>query len=300
MDAPGEFWYISNMDNAQSRGQIENFNLFGEAAELPDVVHCETIEARSILHNWEFKPHRHARLHQVLLVDAGGGTARVETQTLSLRPGAVLNVPTGCVHGFVFHEKTQGWVVTLSSELLDEVLRADEGLRPILARPALADADAGLRRVVSQIFEEYAARDFARAQMLRALSSQLLGQVARALHRLDDSDAALPDAPLRARFERLLEETFRQHWSVSDYARALSVSPTHLSRVLRQATGLPASRAIEDRVLREARRQLFYTNLSIAEIAYLLGYNDPAYFSRVFARATGMAPSAFRARVDRA
>ena len=115
-----------------------------------------------------------------------------------------------------------------------------------------------------------------------------------------DSDAALPDAPLRARFERLLEETFRQHWSVSDYARALSVSPTHLSRVLRQATGLPASRAIEDRVLREARRQLFYTNLSIAEIAYLLGYNDPAYFSRVFARATGMAPSAFRARVDRA
>ena len=54
------------------------------------------------------------------------------------------------------------------------------------------------------------------------------------------------------------------------------------------------------RVLREARRQLFYTNLSIAEIAYLLGYNDPAYFSRVFARATGMAPSAFRARVDRA
>ena len=49
--------------------EILNYNLFGESRDLPDVVHCETIEARSRLHNWEFAPHRHARLHQVLLLE---------------------------------------------------------------------------------------------------------------------------------------------------------------------------------------------------------------------------------------
>lgn len=70
MDASRHIWYISNMN------RIETFNLFGEDADLPDVVHCETIEARSVVHDWEFKPpHRHARLHQVLLLERGGGTA---------------------------------------------------------------------------------------------------------------------------------------------------------------------------------------------------------------------------------
>ena len=53
--------------------EILNYNLFGESRDLPDVVHCETIEARSRLHNWEFAPHRHARLHQVLLLEQGSG-----------------------------------------------------------------------------------------------------------------------------------------------------------------------------------------------------------------------------------
>jgi AraC family transcriptional regulator, transcriptional activator of pobA len=39
--------------------------------------------------------------------------------------------------------------------------------------------------------------------------------------------------------------------------------------------------------------------MQVAEIAYMLGYADPAYFARVFARATGESPSAFRARMTR-
>ena len=72
------------------------------------------------------------------------------------------------------------------------------------------------------------------------------------------------------------------------------MTPQHLSRVLRDATGEPVSKAIEARLVREARRNLVFTNLPVATIAYELGYADPAYFSRVFARATGMSPKAFR------
>ena len=58
--------------------RIESYNLFGESDDLPDVVHCETIAARSVKHDWELTPHRHARLHQVLLVARGGGRGTLE------------------------------------------------------------------------------------------------------------------------------------------------------------------------------------------------------------------------------
>ena len=75
------------------------------------------------------------------------------------------------------------------------------------------------------------------------------------------------------------------------------MTPTHLSRIARAATGHSASRVIVNRVVREARRNLVYTNMPISTIAYALGFKDPAYFSRVYATATGFSPRAFREQV---
>jgi AraC family transcriptional activator of pobA len=276
--------------------EIHTYNLFGEAGDLPDVVHCETIAERSQLHDWEFAPHRHARLHQVLLVETGGGTARLEGRIESLIPGFFVNVPIGAVHGFSFQEGTEGWVVTLEGEVIDEMLRAQEGLRPVLAQLHAGPAAEGLNTLMKNIFAEYHGRRFARAHLLRAVAAELLGLVARHLHEVRPDREEAGDLALLRRFETLVDRHFAEHWRVGDYASALAVSATHLSRTLRLATGQPASKLIEARLIREARRQLVYTNLSVAQIAYALGYIDPAYFSRVFSRATGLAPKAFRER----
>jgi AraC family transcriptional regulator, transcriptional activator of pobA len=49
----------------------------------------------------------------------------------------------------------------------------------------------------------------------------------------------------------------------------------------------------------KARRNLVYTDLPVSAIAYSLGFEDPAYFSRVYAAATGRSPRAFRVRLHR-
>ena len=49
--------------------------------------------------------------------------------------------------------------------------------------------------------------------------------------------------------------------------------------------------------MREARRNLAYTHLGVATIAYTLGYADPAYFTRAFTRDAGLSPRSFRAQV---
>jgi AraC family transcriptional activator of pobA len=295
MDAPGFLLYKSNM---QAALPVLNYNLFGEAGDLPDVVHCETIEIRSRLHDWELAPHRHARLHQILLIDRGGGRAVLEDETTALHPRTMVNVPLGCVHAFSFTPGTQGWVVTIASEMMEEALEPSQGLRQVLSRPAVLPACEPTRAIMEQIFEEHAGRGFARAQILRALTGVLFGHVARGLAQSGIAAGNPGDSEIFRKFEALIEDNFLDRWPVADYASALGVTPTHLSRIARAAVGRPATRVIEDRMIREARRNLVYTNLPISRIAYTLGYNDPAYFSRVFSNATGMSPSEFRERIN--
>jgi AraC family transcriptional activator of pobA len=278
---------------------IRTYSLFGESANLPDVMHCETIAARSALHDWELAPHRHARLHQVLLLQSGGGAAHLEGQAVRLPPMSLVNVPPGNVHSFVFEPGTQGWVATFANELLDEILASASAERRALARCCVLAADEPVRGVMAQIAHEFESRATGRALVLRGLCAALLGLTARAVALHDPAGEDLARSDLLDRFEMLIEDHFLEHWMVADYARALAVSATHLSRVARVATGEPASGLIEARVMREARRNLAYTNLPVTTIAYALGFGDPAYFSRAFSRAEGVSPRAFRERLSR-
>lgn len=278
--------------------RIQTYNLFGESDDLPDVVHCETIAARSVLHDWEFVPHRHARLHQVLMIAQGGGRASFDGETLALSNGLVANVPAGTVHGFSFTPDTEGWVVTVPSEVLDEGLAEGEGLRPLLARPMVVEGTEDILATITAIFAAFDGRAFARAHELRARVALLAGLVARAIAEAGPSDNAPVDTGLQRRFEALVDRHYAEHLKISEYAARLGVTPTHLTRVMRGATGQPATAALQARIIREARRGLAYSNLSVSQIGYALGYEDPAHFSRVFRRATGLSPSAFRRKAE--
>lgn len=97
-------------------------------------------------------------------------------------------------------------------------------------------------------------------------------------------------------FKRLAEEKFREWHKVKDYASELHISTKHLSQTVKNITGKVAKDHIQDRLILEAKRLLLHTTLSIKEIAYEIGFEEPLHFSGFFKRCVGVSPRHFRTR----
>ena len=81
---------------------------------------------------------------------------------------------------------------------------------------------------------------------------------------------------------------------VGAYAREIGTSEAALRKSCVRVAGQSPTQLIHARMLIEAERQLRYTGMSITQIAYYLGFEDPAYFSRFFTKGMGASPRSFR------
>jgi AraC-like DNA-binding protein len=92
----------------------------------------------------------------------------------------------------------------------------------------------------------------------------------------------------------LLEQQFKRWHAPADYAAALHMTPKALGKLVKARFGRTLTQLIHERLLKEAKWQLLHTARSVKEIAWDAGFADEFYFSRLFKRATGFAPTAFR------
>lgn len=95
-------------------------------------------------------------------------------------------------------------------------------------------------------------------------------------------------------FIALVEKQFKTVHTVKGYAEQLFISPKSLAKKLHALSYPTPLQIIQDRIILEAKRQLKFSNLSIKEIAFELGFEDPAYFSRLFSKNADVSPAAYR------
>ncbi|RYC67098.1 helix-turn-helix domain-containing protein [Spirosoma sordidisoli] len=81
-----------------------------------------------------------------------------------------------------------------------------------------------------------------------------------------------------------------------DYALQLSIHVNHLNRSVKEHTGRPTTAHIADRVISEAKALLQFTDWSISEIGYALGFDYPTHFNNFFKKMTATTPKAFRSQ----
>lgn len=293
----------------QTSKSVPVFDLYGEERQHAtlDPIHVESIAARSSLHNWEIRPHRHHGLFQLLWLEQGDAQLVLDDAQCQLRAGSVVMVPQHCVHGFRFARDASGLVLTLAYPMLAGMV-GDLGRQllgmsaPRVCPLAQAGARAQVRRLLQLLTYEYGRQGAFRTQLLEALVTAVLVFLLRQPEGNGDEGSAwhgpVPSQASAhlARFTAEIERSFSTHAPLSHYASALGLSAAHLNFLCRQYAGRSATTMIHDRLLLEARRNLVYTAMSVREVAEMLGFSDPAYFTRFFKRATGLAPTTFRGR----
>jgi AraC family transcriptional regulator, transcriptional activator of pobA len=95
-------------------------------------------------------------------------------------------------------------------------------------------------------------------------------------------------------FDALLQKHYLENKDVVFYAEKLNLTPNHLSETIKTATGKSAKKRIEDVLIMEAKCLLKQTDMTIKEITYWLGFEDPSYFIKFFKNAENSTPNAYR------
>jgi AraC family transcriptional regulator, transcriptional activator of pobA len=292
------------MQKTRARKRIPVYFLYGEAPRrlAGPMLHIETIEARSARHHWKIEPHLHHSLHQIIFVLKGRGVVLADGKRSQYRPPAVVLIPVGTVHGFEFEPGTKGHVVSVSAELLRGLIQRETDASALFAQPVTLELRAGALRAtdlsqsVRMLAREFARPDAAHGLALHGWIEVLLGNLLRLTRKMPDpADPVVgQQRRLMARFGDLVEQRYQDNQSVAEYAHALHVSESRLRNVCVTSTGRSPIQLIHARILLEAKRQLHYTNNPVSEIAYALGFEDPAYFTRFFSRLSGESPRVFR------
>jgi AraC family transcriptional regulator, transcriptional activator of pobA len=290
----------------ESQVPIPRFFLYGEPPRDADerFVHVETIADRSRVNDWRIQPHAHRDLHQLLILISGGGEMEAESERKPFQAPALLIVPAGVVHGFSFVEGTEGYVVTLADTLLRDLAREERSFRRLFANAECASLQADPAHLqefidtVPKLRRELVWNAPASAAAAGARLTTILVSAVRALHQVSDVVTAAGNAraALVARLREQIETHLRDGLSIRQYADALNVTAARLRAACLEVAEKTPTRILEERLVLEAKRNLTYTNMTVAQIAYYLGFTDPAYFSRFFSKLAGESPAAFRRR----
>jgi AraC family transcriptional activator of pobA len=281
---------------------IPQYALYGEATQDVDerFLHVESIAERSRLHDWTIRPHAHRDLHHLLFVQRGGGTLIAEGERHAFAPPSLIEIPVSCVHSFEFRPGTDGWIVTASSTLIRRIVREHPALAGVLhdvGTIRLTNENAAeLARFFDALVREFRGRSPGRRAAAEAwLTTILVHALRRKLALAPEAQhAGGADAQLAARYRALVEKNFAKPHRVADYAERLCVSHERLRQACVRSTASSPLELLNARRLLEAKRCLLYTSMSVALIAEQCGFEDPAYFSRFFARAVGKSPLQYR------
>lgn len=287
------------------------FKLYGETEHwpTPDLLHCESIPERSQLHNWRIRPHQHTDLVHVLLIRRGRVAWELEGVEHELHGQGVIVVPAMTIHGFQFSADVDGHIITLAKPLAEHLSRR-ANQTTVLTQPRFygfsqpQDSDR-IATLVDQISHEYRQPAIGRHQLLETLAQALTIELSRTA--LPNRAVAKQLSPQQrdrgpqylAQLQTLIEQRYHEQPSVAELAKTLGISSAHLNMLCRKIDGHSALEILHARILLEAKRQLTYTNMTIAQVADNLGFAEPAYFTRFFKRNTKLAPREFRKRQPR-
>ncbi len=164
--------------------------------------------------------------------------------------------------------------------------------------PVITLDDLELRKfgLLHEVFlDEFRTRDRIQGEMLQMLLKRLIIKITRlAKEQGDLRDLNDSSVDLIRKYNTLVDRNFKDKKQVAHYAELLFKSPKTLSNLFAKYGQRTPLQIIHDRIVLEAKRQLLYTEKTVKEIAFELGFDDVASFHKLFKKQLGIAPQQFK------
>ncbi|PWV49616.1 AraC family transcriptional regulator [Chitinophaga sp. S165] len=151
-----------------------------------------------------------------------------------------------------------------------------------------------LEGIVKKMKRECENNLWMRSEVLSGLLNVFMIYISRELGVSGHTLVISREGEIARRFMTMLKEQFITRKKVADYADALSVTPNYLNTAVKKVTGFTASYQIHKLIILEAKRRMMYSDCSLKEIAYYLGFESQAHFSKFFKSKSGMNYTSFK------
>lgn len=266
-------------------------------------MRTERIESGLQPRTWSFNRPGQTPARQLVLLTEGHGEVEVEDGRFALNAPAIvwlgrlgpsrLRIGAGAA-GY------RGWTDerTITEALGDHAESANLAAladRDFALSLAGHDEAVSLQRCLAAIAVEQTANRPGSSTIISALFRIVLALLLRVS---GGGEAATPSAGERAallqRFRQLVEMNFRSHWTIAQYAQALSISTDRLHAICRAGVGKTPKELVSERLAHEAATRLERSSLTIEQLGNVLGFGDPAHFSHFFRKMRGMPPGRYR------
>jgi len=286
------------------RKEFENLPIRSYEDELNSVqtsiFEIGLLKEKCDLSQVQIPPHRHDYYH-IMFIKNGRGQHTIDFKTYDIQPNSIFFVSPGQVHSLTIDSDAEGYVISFNSSfylLKDnfEKLIDFPFFHSINNAPYVyLNSDQGkIQTLWEDIYEEFNPKEKHGNKVLRALLELLLIRISSTY-----SKPIIEDKPTYLTYqirklETLVDLHFKTHRVLNDYAELMHISSTHLNSICKKALNKTVKNLIHERQLIEAKRLLLFTNNSIAEIAYELGFTDKSYFMRFFKKQTSVTADTYR------
>jgi AraC family transcriptional regulator, transcriptional activator of pobA len=234
-----------------------------------------------------------------ILQEKGITQIEIDFQVHTIRAPAIIYIHPNQVHRLIAFEQAvvSSWIIN-AENLQPEYFQLLEDLAPAKTLPLGADVLVVLSETASLCIKLFERKE-------EKLYGFILKESFNTLVALVTSQYLAQEKPVEhySRFEFItksfrsaLEKHFATMKSPTAYADLLNISTAYLNECVKNVTGFSVSHHIQQRIVLEAKRLLFHSNNSVKEIAAGLGYDDYAYFTRLFVKVTGVTPTVFRTK----
>lgn len=238
-------------------------------------------------------PRRH-NYYKIIWIKQGEGTYLVDLDKHGIGNNTVYCQVPGQIYLFNAGEHTTGYVVSFTAEFLG----LNEGFLSACAHTPVikisGETQKEMEEIIEKMIREYDNFFLLRSEILKGFLKILLIYLTRQFEKPAKYHHRTKNTELTDKFLALLEKNYTTCKMVSDYAEELFVSSNYLNEIVKKVSGFPASYHIRQRIVLEAKRQAIYVNASMKEIAYHLGFDDIAHFSKFFKNVSGLSFTEFK------